>query len=570
MIRLDRVSKIYPQGEILRDVTWELKTGDRIGLVGANGAGKTTQFRIINGEVEPTSGDVIRNVGTKVAYLTQEFELEQDISVREELSRAFAEIHDVASALKVVHHKMETAVDKELDKLIHEMDRLNHEYELLGGYQIEMKIDRLLPQIGFSIADAERMVSEFSGGWQMRIGLGKVMLQNPDVLLLDEPTNHLDLETVEWLEGYLKQQTNPMAIISHDREFLDRLCTKIVEVERGVSTVFLGNYSTYLETRQQLRDAQQAAYDRQQKELEVQERFIERFRASATRSTQAKSREKQLEKKELVEAPDSEIRTLHFRFPECIKSGREVVLIKDLVHSYGDNVLFLGASLHIERGDKIAILGANGCGKSTLLRLLMGSEKPLDGTIKFGDYNVKPSYFAQNQAEALDLDKNALDTIADEVPEWKTEEIRGLLGRFLFSGDAVYKPVKSLSGGEKARLALAKMLLGSANLLILDEPTNHLDIPAKETVEEALQQFDGTIIVVSHDRYMISKVANKIVEVVDGQLKLYEGNYHYYLEKKAEEKEREFLVKQENERAAKAAEKRLKEKEKDKARQKSR
>jgi ATP-binding cassette subfamily F protein 3 len=570
MIRLDRVSKIYPQGEILRDVTWELKTGDRIGLVGANGAGKTTQFRIINGEVEPTSGEVIRNVGTKVAYLTQEFELEQDISVREELSRAFAEIHDVASALKVVHHKMETAVDKELDKLIHEMDRLNHEYELLGGYQIEMKIDRLLPQIGFSIADAERMVSEFSGGWQMRIGLGKVMLQNPDVLLLDEPTNHLDLETVEWLEGYLKQQTNPMAIISHDREFLDRLCTKIVEVERGVSTVFLGNYSTYLETRQQLRDAQQAAYDRQQKELEVQERFIERFRASATRSTQAKSREKQLEKKELVEAPDSEIRTLHFRFPECIKSGREVVLIKDLVHSYGDNVLFLGASLHIERGDKIAILGANGCGKSTLLRLLMGSEKPLDGTIKFGDYNVKPSYFAQNQAEALDLDKNALDTIADEVPEWKTEEIRGLLGRFLFSGDAVYKPVKSLSGGEKARLALAKMLLGSANLLILDEPTNHLDIPAKETVEEALQQFDGTIIVVSHDRYMISKVANKIVEVVDGQLKLYEGNYHYYLEKKAEEKEREFLVKQENERAAKAAEKRLKEKEKEKARQKSR
>ena len=570
MIRLDRVSKIYPQGEILRDVTWELKTGDRIGLVGANGAGKTTQFRIINGEVEPTSGDVIRNVGTKVAYLTQEFELEQDISVREELSRAFAEIHDVASALKVVHHKMETAIDKELDKLIHEMDRLNHEYELLGGYQIEMKIDRLLPQIGFSIADAERLVSEFSGGWQMRIGLGKVMLQSPDVLLLDEPTNHLDLETVEWLEGYLKQQTNPMAIISHDREFLDRLCTKIVEVERGVSTVFLGNYSTYLETRQQLRDAQQAAYDRQQKELEVQERFIERFRASATRSTQAKSREKQLEKKELIEAPDSEIRTLHFRFPECVKSGREVVLIKDLVHSYGDNVLFLGASLHIERGDKIAILGANGCGKSTLLRLLMGSEKPLDGTIKLGDYNVKPSYFAQNQAEALDLDKSTLDTIADEVPEWKTEEIRGLLGRFLFSGDAVYKPVKSLSGGEKARLALAKMLLGSANLLILDEPTNHLDIPAKETVEEALQQFEGTIIVVSHDRYMISKVANKIVEVVDGQLKLYEGNYHYYLEKKAEEKERELLAKQESERASKLAEKRLKEKEKEKARQKSR
>lgn len=565
MIRLDKISKIYPQGEILSEVTWELKTGDRIGLVGANGAGKTTQFRIIMGEVEPTTGDVIRNAGIKIAYLTQEFELEQTLSVRDELGRAFEECHAVKEALHVVHHKMETATPEELDKLIHKMDHLQHEYELKGGYKIDMKIDKLLPELGFTLADADRMVKEYSGGWQMRIGLGKVMLRNPDALLLDEPTNHLDMETVEWLETYLKGITKPIAIISHDRQFLDRLCTKIVEVERGVSTVYLGNYSAYIENRQMVRDAQLAAYERQQKEMEVQQRFVDRFRASATRSTQAKSREKQLEKIELIEAPESELRTLKFQFPPCVASGREVVNIKNVTHAYGDNILFLGVNLFVERGDKIAFLGANGCGKSTLLRLIMGLEEPNEGKVGFGPHNVKPAYFYQNQAEALDLEKSVLNTIADEVPLWKTEEIRGLLGKFLFSGDAVFKKVGSLSGGEKARLALAKMLTGSANVLLLDEPTNHLDIPAKETIEEALQQFDGTILLVSHDRFMISKVANKIVEVRDGELKFYNGNYEYYLERKAIEREKALHAKQQAEHEAKLAAKRAKEKSKEQA-----
>jgi ATP-binding cassette subfamily F protein 3 len=394
----------------------------------------------------------------------------------------------------------------------------------------------------------------------MRMSLGKILLQSPDVLLLDEPTNHLDLETIEWLEKYLKGLTTPMVIVSHDREFLDRLCTQIVETERGVSSTYLGNYSAYLQQKEEAQLAQLSAYERQQKELEKQQVFVDRFRASATRSTQAKSREKQLEKIERIEAPIGSVRTLHFRFPPAPRSGREVVIIENLVHTYDDKILFLDANLTVERGDRIAFLGPNGAGKSTLLRLMMGLEKPTEGTIELGKHGVIPGYFEQNQAEALDLKKSVLDTIHDEVPDWKNEEVRTLLGRFLFSGETVYKNVEALSGGEKARLALAKMLLQPVNLLILDEPTNHLDIPAKEMMEEALQHYDGTVLIVSHDRYFISQVATKIVEIRDGQLLVYAGDYHYYLDKLEEEK---FKAKQEKlaaEKAAKASEKREKEK----------
>jgi len=564
MIRLDHVSKIFPEGEILKDVTWELKSGQRIGLVGPNGAGKTTLFRIISGQMEPTSGDVIRQSGCKIAYLTQEFELRQDYTVREELERAFVECLEITEALHAVHVEMATATGERLDKLIHKLDRLNHEFELKGGYEIERKIDRLLPDVGFTLADAERNVSEFSGGWQMRIGIAKAMLRQPDVLLLDEPTNHLDMETIEWLEGYLKKQTAALAIVSHDRRFLDELCTQIVEVARGTTTTYLGNYSAYIEARALNREAQAAAYERQQREIEKQEAFIDRFRASATRSTQAKSREKQLDKIELIEEPESELRTLQFHFPPCVRSGREVVQIKNLTHAYGDSVLFLGACLSVERGDKIAFIGPNGSGKSTLLRLIMGSESPMEGMAKLGDHNIKPAYFEQNQAEALDLSKSILDTIADAVPTWKTEDVRALLGKFLFGGDSVFKKVGTLSGGEKARLALAKMLLFSANLLILDEPTNHLDIPAKETIEEALREYDGTILLVSHDRYMIAKVANKIVEIQNGQLNLYSGNYDYYQERKAAEREKVLAGKLEAEHANALAAKRTKEKQRQK------
>lgn len=564
MLRLEHISKIYPTGEVLRDVNWEVKPGDRIGLVGVNGAGKSTQLKIIMGEIEPTAGSVIRPASLNIAYLSQEFDVDPTRTVREELFRAFQEANTVHEALVEVQHQMATVDPDGLDALLKKMDRLQRQFEGLNGYGLEAEIEKLLPELGFEGEDGDRLVSSFSGGWQMRMGLGKIMLQAPDILLLDEPTNHLDLETIEWLEGYLKGQQTPMVIVSHDREFLDRLCTQIVETERGISSTYLGNYSQYLEQKELNRDAQMAAFERQQKELDKQQAFVDRFRASATRSTQAKSREKQLDKVERIEAPDSDVRTLRFRFPPAPRSGREVIVIEDLTHMYADKILFLGAELLIERGDRIAILGPNGAGKSTLLRLITGMEQPCEGVVKLGDHGVIAGYFEQNQAEALDLHKTVMETIHDEVPSWTDEEVRSLLGQFLFSGDTVFKKVEALSGGEKARLALAKMLLQPVNLLILDEPTNHLDIPAKEMLEQALKNWDGTVIIVSHDRYFISQVANKIVEVRDGQLLLFRGDYRYYLDKITEEKEMSRLAAIEAEKTAKAAAKREKQKEKEK------
>lgn len=554
MLRLEHISKIYPTGEVLKDVNWEVKPGDRIGLVGVNGAGKSTQLKIIAGVTEPTAGEIIRPASLHIAYLTQEFEVDPTRTVREEFWTVFTEANQAQQSLAQVQREMENATPEQLDRLIHQLDRLQRHFEALDGYGLDAQIEKILPEMGFESADGDRLVSSFSGGWQMRMSLGKILLQKPDLLLLDEPTNHLDLETIEWLETYLKGLTTPMVIVSHDREFLDRLCTQIVETERGVSTTYLGNYSAYLQQKAEAQEAQLSAYERQQKELEKQQTFVDRFRASATRSTQAKSREKQLEKIERIEAPTAGLRTLHFRFPPAPRSGREVALIKDLVHTYDNKILFLGANLLIERGDRIAFLGPNGAGKSTLLRLIMGMEQPTEGIVNLGNHNVLPGYFEQNQAEALELSKTVMETIHDEVPDWKNEEVRTLLGRFLFSGDTVLKKVAALSGGEKARLALAKMLLRPANLLILDEPTNHLDIPAKEILEEAIQHYeDGTVIVVSHDRYFISQVANKIVEIRDGEFRIYRGDYHYYLDKIAEEKEKAKLDALAAEKAAKKA-----------------
>ncbi|BFM40982.1 ABC-F family ATP-binding cassette domain-containing protein [Synechocystis sp. LKSZ1] len=559
MLRLEHIRKIYPTGEVLKDINWEVKPEERVGLVGVNGAGKSTQMRIIMGEVEPTEGEIIRPAGLKMAHLTQEFDVMPSRTVREELWTVFTEANQVHEATLQLHHQMESANPDELDKLIQKLDRLQRQFEALDGYRLESQIEKILPEVGFEPEDGDRLVSSFSGGWQMRISLAKILLQEPDLLLLDEPTNHLDLETIEWLENYLRGLKTPMVIISHDREFLDRLCTKIVETERGVSTTYLGNYSSYLAQKAENRAALESTYERQQKEIAKQQAFVDRFRASATRSTQAKSREKQLDKIERVEAPIGDVRTLKFHFPPAPRSGEEVALVQDLSHTYGDKVLFLGANLEIERGDRVAFLGPNGCGKSTILRMIMGLETPEEGQVSLGKHNIIPGYFEQNQAEALDLAKTVMETIHDEVPDWKNEEVRTLLGRFLFTGDTVFKPVQALSGGEKARLALAKMLLTPANFLILDEPTNHLDIPAKEMLEEALKSYEGTVAIVSHDRYFISQVANKIVEIRDGEFKVYLGDYHYYLDKIEAEKQAERLRLEAEKQAQKQAEKRAKE-----------
>ena len=539
MLRLERIGKIYPTGEVLRDVTWEVKAGDRIGLVGVNGAGKSTQMRIIAGLEEPSSGQVVKQGAPRIVYLQQEFDVDPRRTVRQELFQAFGEAAEVLNRQSEVEEAMggePAAADPELlNRLIEELGNLQSRFEALHGYELDARIDKLLPTIGFTPEGAELRVGDYSGGWQMRIALGKILLQEPDLLLLDEPTNHLDVETIQWLEDYLIGQTVPLVVISHDRAFLDRVCNQIVETERGVSRSYLGNYSQHLEQKALEREAGQAAFERQQKELASQQAYIDRFWASATRSTQAKSREKLLDKVERIEAPMEGVSGPRFQFPPAPRSGRQVAMIDNLTHSYGERILFLGASLEVERGDRIAFVGPNGAGKSTLLRLVMGLEQPEEGHAGLGEHHVVAGYFEQNQAEALDLSRRVVDTLFEAVPDWTQTQVRSLLGNFGFSNDTVFKEVGQLSGGEKARLALALMLLTPCNLLVLDEPTNHLDIPAKQMLEDALMAYDGAALLVSHDRYFISRVANRIVELRDGELVLYRGDYAYYQEKKREE-----------------------------------
>jgi ATP-binding cassette subfamily F protein 3 len=571
VLRLERISKIYPTGEVLRDVTWEVKPGDRIGLVGVNGAGKSTQMRIIAGLEEPSGGQVVKQGNPRIVYLQQEFDVDLKRTVREELFQAFGEAARVLGQQRQVEEAMASeraATDPDhLDALIQELGRLQTRFEALHGYELDARIDRLLPTIGFTPEGAEQRVGDYSGGWQMRIALGKVLLQEPDLLLLDEPTNHLDVETIQWLEDYLVGQTCPLVVISHDRAFLDRVCNQIVETERGVARTYLGNYSQHLEQKLLEREASQAAFERQQKELSAQQAYIDRFRASATRSTQAKSREKLLDKVERIEAPVESVSGPRFEFPPAPRSGRLIASIEDLSHSYGDQILFLGAGLEVERGDRIAFVGPNGAGKSTLLRLVMGMERPDAGHAGLGEHNVIAGYFEQNQAEALDLDRTVIDTMFEAVPDWTQTQVRSLLGSFCFSNDAVFKEVGQLSGGEKARLALALMLVKPCNLLVLDEPTNHLDIPAKQMLEDALREYEGAALVVSHDRYFISRVANRIVELRDGELVLYRGDYAYYRDKKREEAEAARRLKEarEQEERRLAAKRKQKEKSKEKA-----
>ena len=572
MLRLEKISKIYPTGQVLKDVSWEIRNGERIGLVGVNGAGKSTQLKIIAGLEEATDGSLISEGDPSIAYLKQEFDVDLSRTVREELFEAFKEASDLLHSQKLVQENMESELASKdldyLDLLIKELSVIQSKFESINGYDLESKVEKLLPTIGFNQNEADRLVGDFSGGWQMRIALGKILLQSPDLLLLDEPTNHLDLETIEWLENYLLNQKIAMVIVSHDRSFLDKVCTRIVNTERGKSKSYLGNYTSYLQQRDFELESTKVAYEKQQKDLQVQKAYIERFRASATRSTQAKSREKLLDKVEKIEAPENNLKGPNFKFLEAPRAGRDILNIKDLTHSYEDNILFLGAFLELEPGERIAFLGPNGSGKSTLLRLIMGLEKPDEGSITIGKYNIIPSYFEQNQAEALELEKTVIETISQSVPDWTQTEIRSLLGSFGLTNDSVFKEVSQISGGEKARLALALMIIKPSNLLILDEPTNHLDIPSKQMLEQALSNYKGNALIVSHDRYFISKVANKIVEIRDGQLIKYQGDYKYYKEKKieeAQEKEKELqLAERERKRLANREKQRRKKKTKQK------
>ena len=569
-MRLEKISKIYPTGEVLKDVSWEIKNGERIGLVGVNGAGKSTQLKIIAGLEEATDGTLITEGDPSIAYLKQEFDVDILRTVREELFEAFHEASELIHSQKCIQKKMESELATRdiayLDSLIKDLSVIQSKFESINGYDLESKVEKLLPTIGFNQKDADRVVGDFSGGWQMRIALGKILLQSPDLLLLDEPTNHLDLATIEWLENYLLDQKVAMVIVSHDRSFLDKVCTKIVNTERGKSKSYLGNYTSYIQQKDFEIESAKVAYEKQQKDIQVQKQYIERFRASATRSTQAKSREKLLDKVEKIEAPENSLKGPSFQFMDAPRSGKDVLSVNCITHSYEDNILFLEANLEVEPGERIAFLGENGSGKSTLLRLIMGLEEPDEGSIELGKYNIIPSYFEQNQAEALELEKTVIETISQSVPNWSQTEVRSLLGSFGLTNDSVFKEVRQISGGEKARLALALMIIKPSNFLILDEPTNHLDIPSKQMLEKALSNYNGTALIVSHDRYFISKVANKIVEIRDGQLIKYRGDYQYYKEKKIEEqneKDKELEL-------AERERKRLSNREKQRKRKKSR
>ncbi|XP_068636481.1 ABC transporter F family member 5 isoform X2 [Aristolochia californica] len=541
-VRLEKISKSFKGVTVLKDVTWEVKKGEKVGLVGVNGAGKTTQLRIIAGQDDPDSGNVIKaKPKMKIAFLSQEFEVCPSKTVKEEFLSTFKEEMEVAGRLEKAQKALESSVeDMELmGRLLDELDLLQRRAQMVDLNTVDVKINKMMPELGFTPEDSDRLVASFSSGWQMRMSLGKILLQEPDLLLLDEPTNHLDLDTIEWLESYLKKQDVPMVMISHDRAFLDQLCTKIVETDMGVSKTYMGNYSEYILAKAAWIESQYAAWEKQQKEIEHTKDLINRLGAGAN-SGRASSAEKKLEKlreEEQVEKPFQR-KQIKFRFPERGRSGRSVVTIRNLEFGYGDQ-LFEKANLTIERGEKIAIIGPNGCGKSTLLKLIMDYEKPEGGEIMTGEHNVLPNYFEQNQAEALDLEKTVLETVVEVADDWRLDDIKGLLGRCNFKADMLDRKVSLLSGGEKARLAFCTFMVKPSTLLVLDEPTNHLDIPTKEMLEEAISEYEGTVITVSHDRYFIRQIVNRVIEVKDSNLQDYAGDYNYYLEKNLDARERE-------------------------------
>jgi ATPase subunit of ABC transporter with duplicated ATPase domains len=552
-IRLEDVAVTFKNHQVLKNASWEVKKGERVGLVGVNGAGKTTQLQVITGALLPDSGEVVKaRQNMKIAYLTQEFDVEPSRTVREEFMSAFSAQINLMKRQEEVQKGLEECGD-DMDKMGELLDELNELSKVAIDLDINLldkKIDQMMPELGFSLDDNDRLVASYSGGWQMRMCLGKILLQEPDLLLLDEPTNHLDLDAIGWLESYLKDQEVPMVIVSHDRQFLDALCTKIVETERGVTQTYKGNYTDYQVQKKERVAQQWTAWEKQQKELERQKEIVRRLSAGAN-SGRASTAEKTIEKMKAegtyVEKPFVP-KKRSFMFPSAERMGRIAIKIEGLTHGYHGRTLFEDANMEIEKGERVAIIGPNGAGKSTLLRLIMGQEEPMEGQVTMGEHGIVPNYFEQNQAEALDPNKSAIETLQHAAPDAKLDEIKSLLGKMMFNGAAMEKKAKVLSGGEKARLAMAKFMLTEGTLLILDEPTNHLDIPTKETLEEAVEQFDGSVIAVSHDRYFLRRIATRVVTVENGKLVDYDGDYNTFLsENKSEKKKMDKLQERERE-----------------------
>lgn len=521
LLSLQNVTFEFGARKILDGASWHIYPNERIGLIGPNGTGKSTLLRILTGEYSVSAGQVNRAKGLKIGYFHQDL---QSTDTAEPILQVAMGAYEVALQKQAEIAALEK--DPEIhtnEQKQHQLADLLHDFEVAGGYKMEHRASEILEGLGFSTADLQRPFREFSGGWRMRVLLGKMILQHPDILLLDEPTNHLDLPSIEWIERYLGTYPGTVIIVSHDRYFLDRMVTKIVEISQQSPHAYGGNYSFYEQEKEVRSEFQQREYENQQDFIRQQERFIERFRAKASKATQAQSIVKKLERLDRIEAPVSETSKIQFRFQVGQQPGRVLTTLDGVSKSYGALHILQKAKAEVNRGDKIALIGANGRGKSTLLRLIAGTEG-CEGSLTTG-HNVEIAFYAQHQVEALDLNRDILDELK-HCGSGKTElELRELLGCFLFKGDDVFKKIRILSGGEKARVALAKTILSRANYLLLDEPTNHLDISSVNMLIHALNMYEGTFILVSHDRYFISKTANTIWEIEDGAIHTFQGTY---------------------------------------------
>jgi len=533
ILSVQNVAKSFGINAVLRDVSLTVQQGDRIGLVGVNGCGKSTLMRIIAGLDSQDSGEIALVRGTRIGYLAQQNMVTSGESIWNELQKVYEPVFAMEKRLRELENEMTHAHTEEqrFAQLSADYDRLMRRFEESDGYAWKSMVSGVLNGLGFKPSQYDQRVDSLSGGEQTRLCLARLLLQKPDLLLLDEPTNHLDMETLQWLENYLAAYKGSVLVISHDRYFLDHVCTGIVEILMGSSEQYSGNYTRYTAQRQERFESRMRAYELQQKEIERQEAIIARYRMFNREKSikAAESREKALDRMEKLEKPVDE-RAIRFSFEARRRTGEDVLQLSELSKSFGEKHLFRDLSVHVRAGDRIALIGPNGVGKSTLIKLIVGEEKPDTGFIRYGA-NVDMGYYDQHQS-TLHPDKSVLDEVWDRFPQMEQSNVRGALGMFLFTGDEVFKPIKTLSGGEKGRVALTALMLRKDNLLLLDEPTNHLDMDSREVLEDALSDFGGTIITVSHDRYFINRVANRIIEMRPDGVTEYIGNYDDYIERK--------------------------------------
>ena len=525
MLSISNLSYFIGGRALYENASLHIKPKDKIGLVGLNGTGKSTLLKIINGDYQPTSGEVQKAKGTTIGFLNQDLlSYQSEDSILNVALEAFQETLRLQDEIDAILKKMETDYS---DEVINRLAKLQDQFEANEGYTIKAKAEEVLEGIGFNTKDLNRPLKTFSGGWRMRVMLAKLLLEKPALLMLDEPTNHLDLPSIQWVENYLKNYEGAVVVVSHDQEFLDNCIDTTVEVSNGTLTTYSGNYSFYKEEKKERMEIQQNAYENQQQMIKQTERFIERFRAKATKSNQVQSRIKALDRLDRVnEVVDDNI-SVNFKFKFSQKSGRDVVVLDHVSKAYGDLVILKDTSARIERGDKIALIGANGKGKSTLLRIVDGTE-PIKGKREQG-HNVIKSFYAQHQLEALNVDNEILQEMVQAGSKKTETELRNVLGCFLFTNEDVFKKIKVLSGGEKSRVALAKTMISEANFLLLDEPTNHLDMQSVNILIQAMEQYEGTFITVSHDRHFIRGVANKIWYIENNQIKEYPGTYDEFV-----------------------------------------